>query len=444
MKKMLGTGALLLLIIYLLPLGYRVYAGTALDGGTKDVLAVHAETGQTGDSAGAAEGGTVTGILPQSSGQAGGSPADTGNPYDNINTQGSTAAGTYSAGGGSAGTSSVWSVVGTGTANGVAGGTGSGGTVGTNGADGTSGGGSAGLATGVTGLADKAASRDVLADGQIMVQVGGETRTMSLETYVEGVVAAEISPDFPEEAIRAQAVAARTYAVYKANAGRPMQHRDADVCDDYRHCAAYIDLAAAALGRWGADAAVNTDIIRKAVRDTAGEIVTKDGEAIVAVFHAASAARTESAKDIWGTEISYLQSVASPGGSACEKYEGTVRMTFEEFRARVLENYPTADLSGDPKQWFTASTRSGAGSVIVCTMGGVQVRGTDLRSVLGLNSANFNLTIDDETISFHTVGYGHGVGLSQYGAKYLAEQGSTYRDILTHYYTGTEIGGIKT
>lgn len=451
MKKMLGTGALLLLIIYLLPIGYRVYAGTPPADGTKDVLAVYAENGLAGAGGASAEGGdgsgspgryaagsvngSAAGGATASGGQAAG-VSDPENPFDNINNQG--VSGTDgSVSGTNYGTGSVWSTVG-----GVrTTGTGSAGTSGTAGS-GEAGGGSAGLATGVTGTSEQAETHDVLADGQITVLVNGEPQAMPLETYVEGVVAAEISPDFPEEAIKAQAVAARTYAVYKASAGRPMQHRNADVCDDYRHCAAYIDLAEAASARWGTNAETNTGTIQKAVRETAGEIVVKDGEPIVAVFHSASAARTESAKDIWGTDISYLQSVASPGGSACPKYEGTVRLTFDEFRAKALASYPTADLSGDPKRWFSASTRSDAGSVIVCTMGGVQVRGTDLRTVFGLNSTNFTLTIDDETISFHTVGYGHGVGLSQYGAKYLAEQGSGYQDILTHYYTGTEI--VKT
>lgn len=491
MKKLLGTGALLLLIIYLLPVGYRLYAGRALGDGTKDRLAVYAENGTAGAASDALEGGSGLGAsAADGAGLAGGSAAgngfapgsegavtadgfaagsgsaqaagypDIGNPYDNLNNQGSVSQnGTgYVVSGTGTGSRSVWGAFGgSGLANGgsvsvygAGNGAADSGSVSVYGAGNgaaasgsVSGGGSAGLATGVTGTADQVVTRDVLAEGRITVLVGGEPREMPLETYVEGVVAAEISPDFPEEAIRAQAVAARTYAVYKANAGRPMQHRNADVCDDYRHCAAYIDLASAASGRWGENAAANTNIIQRAVRDTAGEIVTKDGEAIVAVFHAASAARTESAKDIWGTDIPYLQSVVSPGGSACEKYEGTVRLTFDEFRAKALEAYPTADLSGDPRRWFSASTRSDAGSVIVCTLGGVQVRGTDLRTVFGLNSTNFTLTIDENTISFHTIGYGHGVGLSQYGAKYMAGQGSSYRDILTHYYTGTEITKAK-
>lgn len=398
MKKLLGTGAMLLLIIYLLPVGYRLWSGTALGDAAKDTLAVYAETGSK-PSASGGDGGTVAVSAEGGMGQA---AAEDG-PL-----------GPQAAGGG---TGSVWVNGGAGTA-------------------------SAAGETGSAGEDGSGSAAEALPNGEITVSIHGEARTMPLESYVEGVVAAEISPDFPEEAIKAQAVAARTYAVYKVNAGRPMQHRDADVCDDYTHCAAYLDLAAAASARWGEAADANTQKIQKAVRDTAGEILTAEGKAIVAVFHSASAARTESAKDIWGSDIPYLKSVVSPGGSACERYEGTVRMTHEEFRKKIAESYPAADLSGDPSRWFETSTRSDAGSVIVCTLGGVQVKGTDLREILGLNSSNFTLTIDEDTITFHTIGYGHGVGLSQYGAKYYAGQGYSYDKILAHYYPGTALGQL--
>lgn len=377
MKKLLGTGAMLLLIVYLLPVCYRLYTGGALGDAAKDAFAAYAETEETGPSADGEE-------------AEGGGDAPAGD-----------------------GSRPVWI-----TGDGAAG---------------------AQPSTGMAESPSSGAADTQALPGEITVQIRGEARTMPLEEYVEGVVAAEISPAFPEEAIRAQAVAARTYAVYKMNAGRPLQHKEADVCDDYTHCAAYLDLAAAAAARWGEDADANTRKIQKAVRDTAGEILTEDGKAIAAVFHAASAARTESAADIWGSDIPYLRSVVSPGGSACERYEGTVRLTHEEFRAKIAEHYPAADLSGDPARWFETSTRSAAGSVLTCTLGGVQVKGTDLRTVLGLNSANFTLTIDDNTIFFHTIGYGHGVGLSQYGAKYYAGQGCGYAEILAHYYPGTTL-----
>lgn len=276
-------------------------------------------------------------------------------------------------------------------------------------------------------------------DVKITVQVDGEAREMLLEDYVAGVVAAEISPSFPEEALKAQAVAARTYAAYKQRTGRPEAHPDADVCDDYHHCAAYIDLAAEASGRWGSEAETCENAILSAVRATTGEVVTYEGEPIIAVFCAASGEKTESSADVWGSEVPYLQTVDSPGGEACPKYKGEVRFTAKEFREKISKALPSADLTGAPGTWFKASTRTAAGGVKTVRLGGVQVTGVDLRETLGLNSTNFTIKADEDSITFQTTGYGHGVGLSQYGAKYLAEQGKDYREILTHYYTGTAV-----
>lgn len=271
----------------------------------------------------------------------------------------------------------------------------------------------------------------------ITVSVDGQPREMNLEDYVQGVVAAEISPTFPAEALRAQAVAARTYAAYKQNAGRPEAHKSADVCDDFRHCAAYIDLKTEASGRWGTQAEGYQNAIVSAVEATAGEVVKYEGKPIIAVFSAASSEKTEASTDVWGSDVPYLQTVDSPGGEGCPKYKGEVRFTLKEFRDKIAGALPSADLSGAPGTWFKASERSAAGGIKSVKLGGVQVRGVDLRETLGLNSTNFTIKLSADTIAFQTTGYGHGVGLSQYGAKYLAEQGKSYKQILTHYYTGT-------
>jgi stage II sporulation protein D len=273
----------------------------------------------------------------------------------------------------------------------------------------------------------------------IMVQIDGTPQQMELEDYVAGVVAAEVPPTFPPEALKAQAVAARTYAAYKLASGRPEAHREADVCDDYHHCAAYIDLAAEASGRWGNGAETYQNAILEAVRSTAGEIVLYEDKPIIAVFSAAAAEKTESSADVWGNDVPYLQTVDSPGGEACPKYKGEAHFTAEEFRAIMAKALPAAKLDGTPDTWFTASERSAAGGIKTATVGGVKVSGTDLRQAFGLNSTNFTLRADKDSITFLTTGYGHGVGLSQYGAKYMAEQGKTYQEILTHYYTGTSI-----
>lgn len=270
----------------------------------------------------------------------------------------------------------------------------------------------------------------------VTVEIDGKPTELPLETYVAGVVAAEVPATFPIEAIRAQAVAARTYAVYKLDRGRPDAHPNADLCNDFRHCAAYRAEAVTASADDGLDR------VRQAVKDTAGQIVTYDGAPIAAVFHCASAPRTEAAKDVWGEDVPYLQSVVSPGGASCDAYEDTVTLSADEFRKTVGSSFPTADLSGPPNDWFKASVRSDAGGVETVQLGGLTVEGTAVRTLFGLHSTNFTITTTDDSISFHTVGYGHGVGLSQYGARYMAEQGADYKEILQHYYTETEIGQV--
>lgn len=261
------------------------------------------------------------------------------------------------------------------------------------------------------------------------VQIEGKPVEMPLETYVEGVTAAEIPDDFPLEAIRAQAVAARTYAVYKLLRGRPSAHTDADLCDDFRHCAAFRDIS----GKEG------YEHIKQAVRDTAGQILTYEESPIAAVFHCVSGPRTESARDVWGADVPYLQSVVSPGGSAAAQYEGTFTFTAQEFRKIALAAFPKADLSAPLEKWFQNSVRSEAGGVETVELGGVTVEGSAVRDLFDLNSTNFTITVMGDTLTFHTIGYGHGVGLSQYGARYLAEQGWDYTQILAHYYPGTEL-----
>ena len=283
---------------------------------------------------------------------------------------------------------------------------------------------------------DAAADAGAADYSTVTVEIDGTPTALPLETYVEGVVAAEISNDFPLEAIRAQAVAARTYAVYKLSRGRPDVHPDADLCDDYHHCAAYRDVAV--------ETAAGSDLsrVRQAVRDTEGEILIYDGAPIAAVFHCVSGPRTEAAADVWGEDIPYLQSEVSPGGSACSEYESSVTVPAEDFRQIVQESFPSAEVSGAPDTWFKASVRSDAGGVITVKLGGLTVEGTAVRELFGLNSTNFTITTTEDSITFHTIGYGHGVGLSQYGAKYLAEQGATYQDILSNYFQDTVLTRI--
>lgn len=279
-------------------------------------------------------------------------------------------------------------------------------------------------------------------EGTLAVSVNGTVQQVPLETYVAGAVAAEMPASFPAEALKAQAVAARTFAQYRKSLGTDADHPDAAVCDDPAHCAAYVDLDAEAEDLWGSKAAEWSKKVKAAATDTAGKIVTYNGQPIVAVFHAAAANETEAAVNVWGSDIPYLVAVDSTGDEECPKYDASVTRGAEEFRQIMLAKYPDINLTGLPKTWFTDIQSTEAGGVTSCKVGGQEMKGTEVRELLGLNSTHFTITTTDTSITFHTEGYGHGVGMSQYGAKGMAEDGSGYEDILLHYYTGTAVSDI--
>ncbi|MEA4919551.1 MAG: stage II sporulation protein D [Clostridiaceae bacterium] len=271
-----------------------------------------------------------------------------------------------------------------------------------------------------------------------------QVKTMSLREYLCGVVAAEMPSSFPEEALKAQALAARTYTMYQLKLYEdgmaiPERHHGAQLCSDHTHCKAFCDLTKKKTEMWGANADFYYDKVQKAVDDTCGIIATYKGEPIAAVFHSTSSEKTESAVSVWGTDTPYLVSVESPGSEESPKYKGEVVISEEEFKEKMLQAHPEMDFSESSDCWFRASNRSEAGGVIDVAVGGVRVSGVWLRQVLGLNSTNFTYKPQDGMLYFNTTGYGHGVGMSQYGAKALAEEGKTYDEIIKWYYSGVDL-----
>ncbi len=260
--------------------------------------------------------------------------------------------------------------------------------------------------------------------------------TISLRDYLTGVVAAEMPVSFEPEALKCQAVTARTYVLYRVDKGGA--HENADICSDSKHCSAYIP-DGELREKWGSEYENNVAKIRMAVDGTDGMVIKCDGELIDAVFHSTSSGRTEAAVDVWGAERTYLQSVQSDGEESAPRYYGTLSLASERLRELILQKYPEADLSVPQAQWFSDVNRSESGGVTSLSVGGTAARGSEVRALLGLNSTNFNVTIDKGTFIFTTVGFGHGVGMSQYGANAMAKNGSTYKQILEHYYTGVNI-----
>lgn len=244
------------------------------------------------------------------------------------------------------------------------------------------------------------------------------------EEYIVGVVSAEMPALFPMEALKAQAVAARTYAV------RNMKENDKFPLDIGQ---AYIDENGRKT-RWGEKFLEYENRIRKAVKDTQNEIMTYGDEPILAVFHAQSGGRTETAENVWSSPLPYLKSVDSSEDQNAPDFETETTIDCQK-AVDLLKNEENSALTTvNLVDSMNIVSRSDAGYVLEINVGGRAMTGRELRETLGLRSTNFTFKKDGSNIVFTTKGYGHGAGMSQYGAKFMADDGNDYHDILNHYY----------
>ena len=265
----------------------------------------------------------------------------------------------------------------------------------------------------------------------------GQVDELTMGDYLWGVVAAEMPAAFEPEALRAQAVCARTYSLWKLRA-KSHQEEGADICADSTCCQAYLSQDDAAQ-RWGGDADAYTAKIAAAVADTDGQVLTYEGGPIQAVFLSSASGATEDAAAVWGKSLPYLVSVDSPEGDEVPNYRSTVTLTAEQVKKAAGEAGLGADLSGEPSTWFANLTRTASGRVASLELGGAELSGGAARSLFALRSACFDVSEQDGVFTFSVTGYGHGVCMSQYGANAMAKAGSGWRDILAHYYTGAEL-----
>ncbi|MBQ9250428.1 MAG: stage II sporulation protein D [Oscillospiraceae bacterium] len=271
------------------------------------------------------------------------------------------------------------------------------------------------------------------AAASVRVLVNGAVEEMDMQDYLTGVLAAEMPADFQPEALKAQAVAARTYALYCAAAGK---HGDADVCTDFSCCQAWQD-DAALREKWGADYDAHLQKLHRAVDETAGQYLSYEGQPVFAAFHSSSAGATEDCGQVWNPRP-YLVCVPSPeSAETVPGYVSELVCAPLDFRDVLLSACPEADFSGAPEDWLGGVQRDESGRVAELTLGGHPFRGTELRSLFSLRSTAFTLEYTDGHFVFTVTGSGHGVGMSQYGANVMAAQGADYREILAHYYPGT-------
>lgn len=262
----------------------------------------------------------------------------------------------------------------------------------------------------------------------ISILLDGTTKELELEEYVVGVVLAEMPAEYELEALKAQAVVARTFAWKAACTGG--KHGDGSVCPEPSCCQGYLT-PAQYLQDYGTAAQLQR--VRSAVMDTSDMVLTYAGEPIEATYFSSASGYTEDAVAVWGNSYPYLTAKPSPE----EIQEETVA-----FSSGYLGELLGVVLGEEPTLWFTHWRYTQGGGVDSVTIGDKAFTGTTLRYRLGLRSTAFSVDIQNDVITFTTKGYGHRVGMSQLGAEAMAAEGDEYPQILTYYYTGTELKKI--
>ena len=275
---------------------------------------------------------------------------------------------------------------------------------------------------------------------QLAVKNGDAVEIMALDVYLQGVVRGEMPASFELEALKAQAAAERTYIYYQLAAGRKEAHPNADVCTDPSCCNAWLS-EEAAREKWGGDFDGWESRIEEAVAATDGQVALYDGQPILAVFHSSSAGKTAGAGDVWSGDMPYLRSVDSPEGEeTVPNYYSAAEFTAAEAKALLAQAHPELTFSGGPDKWFGAVEKDESGRVGTVEVCGAPLRGVEVRRIFSLRSACFTIDAAADRVTFRVTGYGHGVGMSQYGANELARQGRTWQEILLWYYADITIG----
>ena len=269
--------------------------------------------------------------------------------------------------------------------------------------------------------------------------------TMTLEDYLVGVVAAEMPSSFEAAALRAQAVAARTFtaAHMKEFGGTPCGKEGCDLCTESACCQAW-DSESALQKKWGVSCEKNRAKVAAAVFDTAGLVMTYDGKLIEALYHSTSGGRTEDSENVFASALPYLRGVDSPGEEDAPRYKRTVKFSRREFTKKLNAAFSDAKLSKSRlENQVEVLSRYESGRVCEIRLGDTVATGREFRKALSLDSANFSLEFSKDTVAVTTRGFGHGVGMSQLGANAMAKDGASYRDILTHYYTGVTVSSLS-
>ena len=278
---------------------------------------------------------------------------------------------------------------------------------------------------------------------QLLHASTGEVEELTLDTYLYGVVSSEMPASFEKEALKTQAVVARTYTIYKIQ-NNSQKHEGADICDNSACCQAWISKEDR-LAKW--EESTREEYWNKivtAVEETKGKIITYEGKPINAFFHANSGGKTETTLNVWGgSGYPYLQTVATAGEEGYTQYQSEVICTKQEFTDKIKEKHSDFTIDFSQANCIQVLEYTDGDRVKTIQIGNLSFSGVEIRTIFGLKSANFTITIEGDNIKFSVLGYGHGVGMSQTGADSMAKAGSDYVEIIKHFYIGEEVEDVS-
>ncbi len=274
---------------------------------------------------------------------------------------------------------------------------------------------------------------------KVMLTSSNLVKEIDIKDYLCGSVAAEMPAYYETEALKAQAVACHTYMIMMKNqqeTNPDTSLKGAYLSDDSSTHQGYLSKTELK-EKWGDKYDEYYKKIEDAVNSVCDKIITYKNEPIIAAYHALSPGKTESAKNVWGKDIPYLVSVESVGDKLSPDFSETLKFTPDKFR-KCAEKLDVS-LGEDISKWVGKTDATDIGTVNTIALGNKNISGLQFRDAFGLKSAVFSVSYGNDSFTIISYGFGHGVGMSQYGADYMARQGSTFDEILKHYYKGVEI-----
>lgn len=276
-----------------------------------------------------------------------------------------------------------------------------------------------------------------LKEVEVYISKENKVEKVPLEQYVLSVVSSEMPATFHEEALKAQAILARTFVINKLIYGCS-NIKEGNICDT-THCQAYLNINERKKA-WGKEGEEYLKKLKAVVKETEGKVLAYNDQLVkYPQYFSTSSGNTEDAIAVFSEDVPYLKSVESPGEEISPKYESEISMSISDFKSKIKKSIPNSDLGNNINEEVKILNRNTGGTVNDIKIGDATIKGKEFRKIFGLNSANFTLEVLEDKVNIKCLGYGHGVGMSQWGANVMAKEGSKYDEILEHYFKGSKI-----